>query len=95
MSEGVRELFIVNIANNNDTKSLKISGNKTVLQLKDEIKKLFNLNYNLDDQRLRIQNSAGTPKVIRQENEKNTLIENNIKGECRVFFGQQANRGGC
>ena len=48
-----KEIYIQNIANNNDTRPLEIKMDKTIKELKKEIEKLFSLNYKLDEYALR------------------------------------------
>jgi len=91
----VKEIYIQNIANNNDTKSLKIRMNKTVKDLKKEIEKLFGLNYSLDEYALRVKtNGMNAGKLIQQADESKTLFENHFKYQCIVIFGKEKNRGG-
>lgn len=90
-----KEIYIKNIANNNDTRPLSIGLNKTVKQLKKEIEKLFGLNYSLDEHSLRVQvpgMDAGF--LIREADEDKTLFENHFKSNCIVLFGKEKNRGG-
>lgn len=90
----IKEIYIQNIAND-DTKSLKISMDKTVKQLKKEIEKLFNLQYSLDEYSLRVQtNGMNAGKLIQEKDENKTLFENHFKSECLVKFGKELNRGG-
>ena len=91
----VKQIYIQNIANNNDTKPLSIGMNKTVKQLKKEIEKLFNLNYSLDEYALRVKTSGmNAGKLIQEADEEKTLFENHFKLECLVIFGKEKNRGG-
>jgi len=91
----VKEIYIQNIANNNDTRPLSIGMNKTVKQLKKEIEKLFNLNYSLDEYALRVKtNGMNAGKLIQEEDENKTLFENHFKLQCLVIFGKEKNRGG-
>ena len=85
----VKEIFIQNVAND-DTRPLKIGMDKTVKQLKKEIEKLFNLNYSLDEFKLKIKR-CGIPfaKQISEENENRTLLENHFTNQCLVQFGRQ------
>ena len=41
----IKQIYIQNIANNNDTRHFSIVMNKTVKQYKQEIEKLYSLNY--------------------------------------------------
>jgi len=91
----VKEIYIQNIANNNDTKSLQIGMNKTVKELKKEIEKLFNLNYSLDEYALRVKtNGMNAGKLIQESDESKTLFENHFSLQCLVIFGKEKNRGG-
>ena len=91
----VKEIYIQNIANNNDTKSLQIGMNKTVKDLKKEIEKLFNLNYSLDEYALRVKtNGMNAGKLIQEADESKTLFENHFSLQCLVIFGKEKNRGG-
>jgi hypothetical protein len=91
----VKEIFIQNIANNNDTKPLKIGMNKTVKDLKKEIEKLFGLNYSLDEYALRVKTNGMTAgKLIHEADESKTLLENSFTTQCKVIFGKEKNRGG-
>lgn len=90
----VKEIFIQNISTN-DTKSLNIGMDKTVKQLKTEIKKLFNLSYSLDEYALRVKtNGMNAGKLIQEQDENKTLFENHFKSQCIVIFGKEKNRGG-
>ena len=90
-----KEIYIKNIANNNDTRSLSIGLNKTVKQLKKEIEKLFGLNYSLDDHSLRVKVPGMDGGFLIQEaDEDKTLFENHFKSYCIVMFGREKNRGG-
>ena len=90
----VKEIFIQNISTN-DTKSLNIGMDKTVKQLKAEIKKLFNLSYSLDEYALRVKtNGMNAGKLIQEQDENKTLFENHFKSQCIVIFGKEKNRGG-
>ena len=90
-----KEIYIQNIANNNDTKSLNICMRKTVKDLKKEIEKLFNLNYSLDEYALRVKtNGMIAGKLIQEDDEEKSLFENHFKSECIVIFGKEKNRGG-
>jgi len=74
---------------------LKIAMNKTVKDLKTEIKNLFNLNYDLSNQELRVQNPGKkNTKVITAENETKILFDLHIISECIIKFGKQQNNGG-
>ena len=76
-------------------KELKISNRKTIKQLKSEIIKLFNLNYDLNNQDLRMQKPGwSSPKIITKEMENDTLFKLHIVNETIFFFGQQQNEGG-
>lgn len=91
----IKQIYIQNIANNNDTRPLSIGMDKTVKQLKKEIEKLFGLNYSLDEYALRVKTGgmiAG--KLIQEADEDKTLFENHFKLECVVIFGKEKNRGG-
>lgn len=91
----VKEIFIQNIANNDDTRPLQIGMDKTVKQLKKEIEKLFGLNYSLDEYALRVKtNGMNAGKLIQEEDENKTLFENHFKLQCLVIFGKEKNRGG-
>ena len=91
----VKEIYIQNIANNNDTKSLQRGMNKTVKELKKEIEKLFNLNYSLDEYALRVKtNGMNAGKLIQESDESKTLFENHFSLQCLVIFGKEKNRGG-
>lgn len=91
----VKEIYIQNIANNNDTKPLKIGMNKTVKELKKEIEKLFGLNYSLDEYALRVKtNGMNAGKLIQEADESKTLFENHFTLQCIVIFGKEKNRGG-
>lgn len=91
----IKEIYIQNIANNNDTRALSIAMNKTVKDLKKEIEKLFNLNYSLDEYALRVKtNGMNAGILIQEENENKTLFENKFKLQCTVVFGKEKNRGG-
>lgn len=91
----IKQIYIQNIANNNDTRPLSIGMNKTVKQLKKEIEKLFNLNYSLDEYALRVKtNGMNAGKLIQETDENKTLFENHFKLECLVIFGKEKNRGG-
>lgn len=91
----VKEIYIQNIANNNDTRPLKIGMNKTVKDLKKEIEKLFGLNYSLDEYALRVKtNGMNAGKLIQEADESKTLFENHFKLQCIVIFGKEKNRGG-
>lgn len=91
----VKEIYIQNIANGNDTKSLQIAMNKTVKDLKKEIEKLFCLNYSLDEYALRVKtNGMNAGKLIQEADENKTLFENHFKLQCLVIFGKEKNRGG-
>lgn len=91
----IKQIYIQNIANNNDTRPLSIGMNKTVKQLKKEIEKLFNLNYSLDEYSLRVKtNGMNAGKLIQETDEDKTLFENHFKHECLVIFGIEKNRGG-
>ena len=94
-AQKVKEIYIQNIANNNDTKPLKISMNKTVKDLKKEIEKLFQLNYSLDEYALRVKtNGMNAGFLIQEANESKTLLENYFTLHCVVIFGREKNRGG-
>lgn len=91
----IKQIYIQNIANNNDTKPLNIGMNKTVKELKKEIEKLFQLNYSLDEYALRVKtNGMNAGKLIQEADENKTLFENHFKLECLVIFGKEKNRGG-
>lgn len=91
----VKQIYITNIANNNDTKPLNIGMNKTVKELKREIERLFNLSYSLDEYALRVKtNGMNAGKLIQEADENKTLFENHFKLECQVIFGKEKNRGG-
>ena len=91
----IKQIYITNIANNNDTKPLNIGMNKTVKELKKEIEKLFCLNYSLDEYALRVKtNGMNAGKLIQEADENKTLFENHFKLECQVIFGKEKNRGG-
>ncbi len=90
-----KEIYIQNIANNNDTKPLNICMKKTVKDLKKEIEKLFKLNYSLDEYALRVKtNGMIAGKLIQEDDEEKTLYENHFKTQCVVIFGKEKNRGG-
>lgn len=94
-AQKVKEIYIQNIANNNDTKPLKIGMNKTVKDLKKEIEKLFQLNYSLDEYALRVKtNGMNAGKLIQEADESKTLFENHFTLQCVVIFGKEKNRGG-
>lgn len=91
----IKQIYIQNIANNNDTRPLSIGMNKTVKQLKKEIEKLFGLNYSLDEYALRVKTEGmNAGKLIQEADEDKTLFENHFKRECVVIFGKEKNRGG-
>ncbi len=91
----IKQIYIQNIANNNDTRPLSIGMNKTVKQLKKEIEKLFGLNYSLDEYALRVKTGTmNAGKLIPEADEDKTLFENHFKLECVVIFGKEKNRGG-
>ena len=91
----LKEIYIQNIANNNDTRPLTISMKKTVKELKKEIERLFSLNYSLDDYALRVKISGQKiGKLIHEDDEYKTLFENHFKSECTVIFGKDKNDGG-
>lgn len=91
----IKEIFIQNIANGNDTRPLQIAMNKTVKDLKKEIEKLFNLSYSLDEYALRVKtNGMNAGKLIQEADESKTLFENHFKLQCLVIFGKEKNRGG-
>ena len=90
-----KEIYIKNIANNDDTRPLSIGLNKTVKQLKKEIEKLFGLNYSLNDHSLRVKVPGMDGGFLIQEaDEDKTLFENHFKSYCIVMFGREKNRGG-
>ena len=94
-SHKTKEIYIKNIANNNDTRPLSIGLNKTVKQLKKEIEKLFGLNYSLNEHSLRVKvpgMDAGF--LIQEADEDKTLFENHFKSNSIVMFGKEKNRGG-
>ena len=67
---------------------------KTVKQLKKEIEKLFNLNYYLDDNNLRVKlPGRRTGKIIQEYDENKTLFYHHFKLESCVYFGKEENRG--
>ena len=91
----VKEIYIQNQANDDDTRPLKIGMNKTVKDLKKEIEKLFNLNYSLEGHMLRVKiNGKPDSKPIDPKDEDKTLFENHFKSECIVLFGEEKNEGG-
>ena len=76
-------------------KELKIYNGKTIKQLKSEIIKLFNLNYDLNNQDLRMQKPGmSSPKIITREKENDTLYKLHIVNDTYIYFGQQQNNGG-
>ena len=76
-------------------KELKIYNGKTIKELKSEIIKLFNLNYDLNNQDLRMQKPGiSSPKIITKELENDTLFKLHVVNETTFFFGQQQNNGG-
>ena len=85
-------IFIINIATN-DKRSLEIGKDKTVKELKKEIEELFNLDYSLDEQSIRVK-YAGMKigKLIQEQDENKTLFENHFKSECIVSFGREKNK---
>lgn len=94
-AQRVKEIYIQNEANDDDTKPLRIGMNKTVKDLKREIEKLFNLNYSLDGHKLRVKiNGKPASKPIDEKDEDKTLYENRFKNECIVLFGSEKNEGG-
>ena len=90
----IKEIFIRNLTTD-EVRPLKISMSKTVKELKKEIEKLFNLDYSLDDDRIRVANNGMcSGKRIQEENEDKTLFENHFSIHCVVIFGKEKNRGG-
>ena len=94
-AESVKEIYIQNEANDEDTRPLRIGMNKTVKDLKREIEKLFNLNYSLDGHKLRVKiNGKRASKLIDEKDEDKTLYENCFKNGCIVLFGAEKNEEG-
>ena len=90
-----KEIYIQNIANNDDTRPLEIKMDKTIKELKKEIEKLFSLNYSLDEYALRVKtNGMNAGKLIQEDDENKTLFQNHFKSQCIVIFGKEKNRGG-
>lgn len=85
----------INYIVTNDTRELNITMDKTVKQLKEAIRKLFNLNYSLDEYALRVKyGGMNSGKLIQEQDENKTLYEHHFKSECLVIFGKEKNRGG-
>ena len=94
-AQKVKEIYIQNEANDEDTRPLRIGMNKTVKDLKREIEKLFNLNYSLDGHKLRVKiNGIPASKPIDAKDEDKTLYENRFKNECIVLFGAEKTKEG-
>ena len=91
----IKEIYIQNQADNDNTKPLQISMSKTIKELKKEIEKLFGLKYSLNDFALRVKISGSkNGKLIQEEDENKTLFEHHFKSECTVIFGKEKNSGG-
>ena len=82
------KLIYITYVVTNDTRSLNISMDKTVKELKKEIEYLFNLYYSLDEYALKVKYAGMVSgKLINEQDENKTLFENGFKSECVVFFG--------
>ena len=91
----VKDIYVQDIADEEDIRPLKIAMNRTVKDLKKEIEKLFNLSYTLDNHQLKYKNNGMTSFVsIHEQDESKSLYDNHLTSDSLVAFGKELNEGG-